>query len=137
VAVVRTCNLYIATYESQQAARWIRAWSWIVGIDFFLLFLQLNQDSSVSGFLTMTPGPRVWETKIKLITVLFRSIRVQFRIFDTIKIQKKSDKLRKDYCCNKKKVAVTSDNELNEIVQQFKHCPSEVSTKSFVVELEL
>jgi hypothetical protein len=50
-------------------------------------------------------------------TVLFQSIRVQFRIFDTIKIQKKSDKSRKNYCCNKKKVGVTRDNELNEIVQ--------------------
>jgi hypothetical protein len=36
-------------------------------------------------------------------TVLFRSIRVRFGIFDTIKIQKKSDKLRKNYYCNKKK----------------------------------
>jgi hypothetical protein len=33
------------------------------------------------------------------------------------KIQKKSDKLRKNYCRNKKKVSVTRDNELNEIVQ--------------------
>jgi hypothetical protein len=31
--------------------------------------------------------------------------------------KKKSDKLRKNYCRNKKKVGVTRDNELNEIVQ--------------------
>ncbi|KAJ7876515.1 hypothetical protein B0H14DRAFT_2342674 [Mycena olivaceomarginata] len=54
-------------------------------------------------------------------TVLFRSIRVRLGIFDTIKIQKKSDKLRKNYCRNNKKVGVMHDNELNEIVQYTAH----------------
>jgi hypothetical protein len=66
VAVVRTRNLYIATSKSQQAARSIRA-RVVDGGNFFLFFLQLNQDSSFSGLLTMTPGPRVWETKFDLI----------------------------------------------------------------------
>jgi hypothetical protein len=62
-------------------------------------------------------GPITLRTSGAFGTVLFRSIRVRFGIFDTIKIQKKSDKLRKNYCRNKIKMAVTRDNELNEIVQ--------------------
>lgn len=67
-------------------------------------------------------------------TVLFRSIRVRFGIFDTIKIQKKSDKLRKNYCRNKKKVGVTRDNELNEIVQ-YTLCEARVGRREMMMEM--
>jgi hypothetical protein len=63
-----------------------------------------------------TAPVHVHNTPASSSTVLFRSIRVRFGIFDTIKIRKKSDKLRKNYCRNRKKVGVTRDNELIEIV---------------------